>query len=81
MCEDDYGEWRPYMICEMDQILAGIEDGDSDALDLACDWLNDLVVAGDPDVIATMLRGWQHEMIVGLEDDRGGGDSVQAPAE
>ena len=70
-------EWRPYMICEMDQLVAGIDDGDNDALKRARDWLHDLVVAGDADVIASILRGWQHSMIIGLEEDREeGGESV-----
>ena len=71
-------DWRPYMIAEMDQLTAGIDDGDADALDLAVDWLHDLVVAGDADVIGTLLRGWRHEMEAGLAEDsaKGGSDAA-----
>ena len=62
-------DWRPYMISEMDQLTAGIEDGDANALAVATDWLHDLVVAGDADVIVSMLRGWQLEMERGLREE------------
>ncbi len=62
-------DWRPYMISEMDQLTAGIEDGDANALAVATDWLHDLVVAGDADVIVSMLRGWRLEMERGLREE------------
>lgn len=60
---NDEPDFRPYIISEVDQILAGMDDGDPDAYDRGRDWLADLVSAGDHDVITTLLRGFQHEMI------------------
>lgn len=63
---------RLYLISELDQMLTEINDGGTEACDLARDWLADLVMDGDQDVIATMLRGWQHEMEASLEREREG---------
>ncbi len=57
---------RPYIISEIDQMLADIRDGGTDEISYARDWLADLVMEGDPDVICTMLRGWSSEMSRGL---------------
>ena len=60
---------RPMIISEIDQMLAGISSGDEGDLADARDWLADLVMDGDPDVISTMLRGWSHEMSRGLNGE------------
>ncbi len=63
-------DWRPYVISELDQMIAAIGDGDQEAYNDARDWLADLVMDGDRDVITTMLRGFQNEMSKGLDEDR-----------
>ena len=70
MSEDDEPDMRAYVISELDQMIAAIGDGEQGAYDDARDWLADLVMDGDRDVIATMLRGFQNEMSAGLEEDR-----------
>ncbi len=59
-CRED--DWRPYVVSELDQMIAGIGDGKSQDLQDARDWLADLILDGDPDVIVTLLSGWRHEM-------------------
>ncbi len=72
MCDESTGrDYRPYLIGEIDQMLTELKGPEKEAtLDLARDWLADLVMDGDPDVIATMLRGWQHEMEASLKRER-----------
>ena len=60
---------RPMIISEIDQMLARISSGDEGDLADARDWLADLVMDGDPNVISTMLRGWSHEMSRGLNGE------------
>lgn len=71
MPDNDERDWRPFVISELDQMIAAISDGEQEAYDDARDWLADLVMDGDRDVIATMLRGFQNEMSAGLDEDRG----------
>ena len=63
-------DWRMFIISEIDQMLSEIKNGNEETYDLARDWLADLVMNGDQDVIATMLRGWQREMEASLERER-----------
>ncbi len=65
-------DYRLYIISEVDQMLRELEDSEKEkTLALARDWLAELILDGDPDVIATMLRGWGHEMEISLERERG----------
>ena len=68
MCDnsDHEPDLRPFVVSEIDQMLAGIQDGNKKALSDARDWLADLVLDGDADVICTMLRGWSSEMSKGM---------------
>jgi len=72
---DDELDLRGYLISELDQMLAELADGNEETYDRARDWLSELVLDGDRDVIATMLRGWQHEMAASLERERGNSEN------
>lgn len=70
MPDNDEPDMRAYVISELDQMIAAIGDGEQGAYDDARDWLADLVMDGDRDVITTILRGFQNEMSKGLDDER-----------